>query len=416
MHLRKIFIITILLVLGAENLLASGSAYSRFGVGERLQTGSIRSIGMGSAGIALRGVGSLNLTNPASWTDLQVVQFTGSLFYESINFDDGINTGGIGTGNINGATLAMPVMPSRGMTLAFGFSPMTRVGYNIETRRDLDTNDGFQLTEHRGSGGITNIYAGTSYRFSRNLSVGGMVLYRMGILQYDWSNQFSVPGYSSGFTSRELDLSGVAGHFGLNFSGLMPARRENQPGPLTIGLIFTTPTTLNVEEDFTITYDIGVDTTRTQTGTIELPYIAGIGLGYRINDRNTVALDVRYEPWDNFRKFGQQDTQLRDSYRVGFGWERQGQVEVGAGFFERTTFRLGFLYNASYFNIKETPINETFVSFGMGIPLSGIAVLDVGTQVGVRGTTDDNLQRDTLVRVYFSLNLFERWFVPPRIE
>ncbi len=415
MHLRKITIITILLFFGLEIAWATGgSAYSRFGVGERLHMGSVRSLGMGGTGLALRGPGNLNLSNPAAWSDLQVVQFTGSLFYENINFDDGINTGGIGTGTINGATLAMPVMPSRGITLSLGFAPMTRVGYNIETTREIE--DGSQITEHRGSGGITNIYAGTSYRFSRNLSIGAMAMYRMGILTYEWSNQYTLPGYSSGYTLRDLDVNGLAGHFGINFSGLLPSRQENQPGPLTIGLTFTTPSRLNVEEDYTINYDIGVDTTTTRTGTIELPYIAGIGISYNIDRRNTIAIDLRYEPWEDFRKFGNPDNQLRNSYRFGAGWERHGRQEIGRGFFERTTFRLGFLYNASYFNIRGTPINETLVTFGMGIPLSGIAVLDIGAQVGVRGTTDNNLQRDTLFRVYFSLNMFERWFVPPRIE
>ncbi len=415
MHLRKFILITILLFLGVEMVQATGgSAYSRFGVGERLFTGSVRSMGMGGAGIALRGAGSLNLTNPAVWSDLQVVQFTGSLYYENINFDDGRNTGGIGTGSINGATLAMPVMPSRGVTLTLGFAPMSRVGYNIETTREIE--NGFQTTKHQGSGGITNLYAGTSYRFNRNLSIGAMALYRMGVLNYEWDNQFSLPGYSPGYTFRELDINGVAGHFGINFSGLLPARQENRPGPLTIGLIFTTPSNLEVDEAKTISYDIGVDTTMTQTGTIELPYSAGIGVSYNIDRRNTVAFDVRYEPWEDFRIFGNPDNQLRNSYRIGAGWEREGRHEIGSGFFERTTFRLGFVYNASYFNIRETPINETLFSFGMGIPLSGIAVLDIGAQYGLRGTTDNNLQQDTIFRIYFSLNLFERWFVPPRIE
>lgn len=416
MHLRSIFIVCILIAFISEiSSATSGSAYSRFGIGERQYLGSIRSIGMGGASIALRGAGHFNLANPASWSDIPVVQFSGSFFYERIRSDDGLNTGGIGTGSINSAVLGLPVMPSRGITVALGFAPMTRVGYNIETRRDIE--GGFQSTQFIGSGGITNLIGGTSYRAGRHLSVGAMVLYRMGILQYEWNNEYSVSGFGSTNTFRQLDIDGIAGQFGVMYSGFIPPRRDGEFGPLSVGVTFTTPSPLNVDEDFTITYGTGVDTTMSRSGTITLPYSLGAGLSYRLDRKNLVAMDVRYEPWEDFRKFGAPDDQLRNSLRLGIGWERQGSYEeIGAGFWERTTFRVGFLYNASYFNIRNVPINESFITIGAGLPLSGTAVLDIGAQIGVRGTKDDNLQRDTIFRLYFSLNMFERWFVPPRIE
>lgn len=416
MHLRRVIILAVLLFFTTEFLTASGgSTYSRFGIGERFHFASVRSIGMGGASIALRGATHFNTSNPASWSDIPIVQFSGSLYYENITSDDGVNTGSIGTGNINGAMLGLPLAPSRGLTVSIGFAPMTRVGYNIETRRDID--GGYMATKHIGTGGITNLVAGTSYRFGRDLSVGAMALYRTGVLSYEWNNQYSIAGYGSAFTIRKHDVNGVAGQFGALYSGFISPRRDGEFGPLTIGITFTTPSHLDVEETFRISYGTGVDTTSTRTGKIELPYNIGFGLGYKIDQRNFVAIDVRYEPWDNFRKFGEKDSQLRTATRFGLGWERQGIYDdIGAGFFERTTYRIGFLYNGSYFNIRNTPINETFFTFGMGIPVSGVAVLDIGAQIGVRGTTDNNLQRDTLFRLYFSLNMFERWFVPPRIE
>lgn len=416
MYLRRVLTIAILVFFATELIIASGgSAYSRFGVGERHHLMSIRSIGMGGTAVALRGSNHINIANPAAWSDLPVVQFSGSLFYESISFNDGTNTGGISTGSINSAMLALPVMPSHGMTVTLGFAPMTQIGYNIQTRRDIE--DGFQQIQHRGSGGITNLMIGSSYRLHRNFAVGATALYRMGILQYEWSTQYSLPGFNSGFTQRELDVDGIAGQFGLLYSGLLPARRENRPGPLTVGLVFLTPSKLDTDENFLISYGIGIDTTTTRSGTIELPSMLGMGVSYQIDQRNLISIDARYEPWEDFRRFGNPDPQLRNSLRLGFGWERQGRYdEIGVNFWNRTTWRFGFIYNASYFNINDNPINESFVTLGMGIPLSGIAILDIGAQIGVRGTTDNNLQRDTMVRLFFSLNMFERWFVPPVIE
>ncbi len=416
MRLRTFIIIAIFVTSSTDFLEAKGgSAYSRFGIGERFHLASVRSIGMGGASIALRGANHFNVANPASWSDFPVVQFSGSMYYQNIRSDDGVQSGGIGSGNINGAMLGLPILPSRGVTIALGFMPMSNLGYNIETRTDIP--GGHQATKYIGNGGITNLAAGSSLQLHRTISIGAMALYRVGLLNYEWSNQFSIPGYGSAFTIRELDLRGVAGQFGVMYSGLLSPRRDGEYGPVTIGVTFTTPTRLNVEEEYKIVYGTGVDTTTVRTGTIELPYSVGVGISLRADQRNIFALDARYEPWDNYRRFGSADAHLRNATRIGFGWERLGRYdEIGAGFIERTTFRLGFLYNASYFNIHNQPINETFLTFGVGIPLSGVAVLDIGSQIGIRGTTENNLQRDTVFRLFFSLSLFERWFIPPIIE
>jgi hypothetical protein len=416
MRFSTFLIITLLLSSTSDLLEAkSGSAYSRFGIGERYHLASVRSIGMGGASVALRGANHFNVANPATWSDFPVVQFSGSLYYQNIQSDDGVQSGGIGSGNLNGAMLGLPVLPSQGITVGIGFMPMSSVGYNIETRTDIE--GGYQTTKYSGNGGITNLVAGSSFQLHRNISVGAMALFRVGVLNYEWSNQFSIPGYGTAVTNRELELNGIAGQFGVVYSGLLSPRREGEFGPVTIGAIFTTQTRLKVEEEFNIVYGIGVDTTTVRNGYIELPYSFGFGISLRIDQRNIFAADARYEPWENFRRFGNPDSHLRNATRVGFGWERLGRYdEIGASFIERTTFRLGFLYNASYFNIRNQPINETFVTFGLGIPLSGVAVLDIGSQIGIRGTTNNNLQRDTVFRLFFSLSLFERWFVPPIIE
>jgi hypothetical protein len=392
----------------------AGSVYSRFGIGERRFFPSGRSAAMGGTSIALRGAAHINQINPASWSDLYVVQFSGSLLYEGVRSDDGINSADLGSGNLNGAVLALPVMPSRGLTIGLGFGPMSRVSYNVESSRTVQ--HGTQVINYSGTGGITAAMLGASYRLHPDLSIGALLQYRSGIIEYFVDSYFNVSlstGYIPSSTERVHSVTGVAGSFGLIYSGILPKRRDQTTGPLTLGLLFTTPSRLSVDEDYRIRYENISDTTFSKTGTIELPYLVGFGISYLIDRRNTVAVDVRYEPWENFKKFGEFDSQLKNSVRVGVGWERAGDLEPGSSFFQRMAYRFGFFYNASYFNIQDTPINESFVTAGIGIPLSGIAVLNIATQVGIRGTTDYNLQKDRIVRLLFSLNMFERWFVPP---
>ncbi len=392
----------------------TGSTYSRFGIGERRFFPSGRSAAMGGTGIALRGPAYINHINPAAWSDLPVVQFSGSLFYEGIRSRDSFNSVSLGNGNLSGAMLALPVMPSRGLTVAFGFGPMSSVGYDVETT--IPVPHGSQIVRYLGSGGVTSAVIGASYRPFAQLSIGALLSYRTGILKYTTDSFFNVSvgtGYVPSTTQRTHAIDGFAGTAGIMYSGLLPNRTNETFGPLTIGLLFTTPSRLKVDEDLEVLYEVISDTTISRSGTIKLPYLVGIGIGYSVDRRNLIAIDVRYEPWENFRRFGEPDDQLRNAYRLGVGWERPGVLEPGSGFFNRTTYRLGFFYNASYFNIQNTPVNETFFTAGIGIPLSGISVLNIAAQIGVRGTTDQNLQKDRIIRLLFSLNMFERWFVPP---
>jgi hypothetical protein len=405
-------IVLILLPLLVEA--GAGSVYSRFGIGERRFFPSGRSAAMGGTSIALRGAAHINQINPATWSDIYVAQFSGSLFYEGIRSDDGIGSVSLGNGNLSGAMLALPIMPSRGLTIGLGFGPMSTVAYNVETFTPVQ--HGTQIIRYSGSGGVTSALLGASYRLTSDLSVGTLMQYRTGVLDYITESFFDVSvsaGYVPSSTQRKHSVDGFAGSFGLIYSGLFPKRGDQMTGPLTLGIVYSTPSRLSVEEDYRVRYETISDTTFSKSGTIELPYLVGFGVSYLADRRNTIAFDIRYEPWDNFKKFGEFDNQLKNAIRFGVGWERAGDLEPGSTLFRRIAIRFGFFYNASYFNIQGTPINESFVTAGVGLPLSGVAVLNIAAQIGMRGTTDNSLQKDQIIRLLFSLNMFERWFIPP---
>ncbi|PSQ68995.1 MAG: hypothetical protein BRD29_02525 [Bacteroidetes bacterium QH_2_67_10] len=90
-----------------------------------------------------------------------------------------------------------------------------------------------------------------------------------------------------------------------------------------------------------------------------------------------------------------------------------------ATFFSRTAYRLGAYYEQTYVDAQTvfddapegTGINALAATGGVSLPtpLYGTRI-DVGVEVGTRGTTDADLIRDVFYGLSLNVNLGERWF------
>ena len=65
--------------------------------------------------------------------------------------------------------------------------------------------------------------------------------------------------------------------------------------------------------------------------------------------------------------------------------------------------------------IKEKRINDYGMNFGLGLPL-GFSKIDVGLEVGVRGTTYFNLVRENYFNLSVGLSLSDKWFKKRKID
>ncbi len=52
-----------------------------------------------------------------------------------------------------------------------------------------------------------------------------------------------------------------------------------------------------------------------------------------------------------------------------------------------------------------------FATAGLGLPIGPDSRLNLGLQAGVNGTTQNNLQNDTIVRLTASISASELWFI-----
>ncbi len=51
------------------------------------------------------------------------------------------------------------------------------------------------------------------------------------------------------------------------------------------------------------------------------------------------------------------------------------------------------------------------ISGGLGLPMGPESQLNIGLQVGIRGSTNNYLQKDTIVRLSVAVSATEIWFL-----
>ena len=405
-----------------------GSAYSRFGVGERLGLTSSMTDAMGGAGAALRSTLYNNLANPALWADQSFVGFSAAAQVRGIETTDASNsTSRASGGGVRGIQLGIPLSSQRvGMTLAF--RPYSRVDYRAIEEGELLPDEGTELVSYRhnfeGGGGLQQFTAGLGARLSPGLSVGASADVFFGTIEYVQRTEF--PGndeYRETRTTRSTRLSGVTGTIGAIFS------KDNVFGEgdgIHFGASVTLPA--NLSGDFVQTLGVSLDRDTVATsldGSVTLPLSARFGFAYTGRERWSFAADVEYEPWGSFESdfaFGGYDpvsgiNSLKDRLRAGGGFQViPGGRRRTAGYFARTAYRLGAYAERAFFAPFDTNLNTIAITAGVSLPtVVPAARFDLGLEAGTRGSTDGMLVRDLFIRGTATINFGERWFVRRRL-
>jgi len=85
-------------------------------------------------------------------------------------------------------------------------------------------------------------------------------------------------------------------------------------------------------------------------------------------------------------------------------------------YFQRMTYRAGFNFQQTGLVVDETEINEYGISFGVSLPMGlKISNVNLGIELGRRGTTDNNLIEEEFFNFRLSLSLNDKWFRKQKI-
>ncbi|MBP6588150.1 MAG: hypothetical protein KA208_09045, partial [Flavobacterium sp.] len=141
-----------------------------------------------------------------------------------------------------------------------------------------------------------------------------------------------------------------------------------------------------------------------------LAFGAGIGdskkwlLGGEITVQGSGNLANNYGTIDN--------VSYENSERYSIGGYYTPNSNPFSSYFKKITYRGGLRYEKTGLVVNSTSINDTALTFGMGLPITGsLSNLNLGLEYGKKGTTSHNLVQENYFVVSLGFSLNDKWFV-----
>lgn len=390
----------------------TSSPYSFYGIGDIKFSGTLENRSMGGISIA-QDTTHINLQNPAGYANLRWTTFTiggGSNYSKQ---KSGAESAKAQKTTLDYLALGIPLSKKFGG--AFGLIPYSSVGYRIANENPDPT----QISKRfNGWGGLNRVFMGFGYNVVKNLNLGVNAYYNFGKIQ---SNSLEyIPEIATG--SRELNVANLSG---VNFNiGMMYKAKFNDKLSLFSSLYYTPASTLKAENTRSIAtvaynsvFDLQVvDVSGQQTSEVdlELPqkwtFGAGLGdskkwllggevsfqdVGKLANDYNTID-EVSYEKYE----------------RYSIGGYYTPNSNPFSSYLKKITYRAGLRYEKTGLVVNSVSINDTALTFGMGLPITGaLSNLNLGLEYGKKGTTSHNLVQENYFSLSVSFSLNDKWFV-----
>lgn len=424
----------------------SGSPYSAYGLGEFVGSTQVSQAIMGGLGVAVNDPVSVVSANPASYAGLRVTCFETGLNVRNSKYSTAITSGMGRRVDLMGFSLGVPF--GRGKyAMALGVNPVSKVGYDITDAQPLPGNSNGITDRYTGEGGLNKAFLGMAWNLvnkrdslnnGKRLAIGANVGYLFGRVEESRKTIYpSNSGYYNTSAVSSLIMRDVTGHVGLQLQGDLRKHVERGDNALhyLAGASVELPTNLRARNTELVTsfgrsatgVEFPFDTLYSTEGSksvIKLPI--GLGAGFTIFDLHwSVSAEVKFKDWRNLRineGNGSTNTLAQSMvYALGASWRPAG--EIGGTFLERSIYRLGVRYNNDYLVVGGKQLNEIGMSFGVSLPVMGSSTrsrLNLGAELGNRGTTENGLVQERYAAVFIGITITpdfrEQWFKKRRIE
>lgn len=399
------------------------SPYSRYGIGDLTYTNHPAQMSMGGLSVAMRNSKLINYRNPASYTayDSMSFVFDGGVRQRISNWETLNNSQQSEFSSLGYLTMGFPV--TQWLKVTTGLIPLSDVGYQINDQRIVDgIGDVEQIYE--GDGGINEFFIGGGVQLSEHLSLGVNASYVWGDI--DLSRLTSFPDslyYWSAKVSKNRHISDVKFSYGLQY--IQPI---NEDWRAIGGITYSNSAGLEATEEHISTQllrnpNSGLESVNdtishspNNDGTISLPASYGAGIMFEKNNRLKLGLDYRFENWQDFEAFGTPDSLQNSSY-IALGAEYLPEHNVLSSYFRKIKYRMGLHYSDTYLQLNNTQLTEVGIAFGVGLPVqSSGSSINLGVEVGRRGTTDNALVKENYFKFTLGISIFERWFIKRKYQ
>ena len=393
------------------------SPYSRFGIGDLSDNNNAWNMSMGQLGIGLRSPYHVNYTNPASYSAFDSLSFVfeGGFNGQFVTLKSDIQNVNRNYASLGCLLFGMPV--NRWWKTSLGLVPYSDVGYNVANLEEYQ-NVGTVARLYSGSGGISRLYWGNSVQFLKKFSVGANISYLFGSMDRMATVLFPDSVYAMNFREiYHVTMNDLSFDFGAQFK----TKIKNDLS-VTLGAVFSPTLSMAAKTDiFAANFLLnssGIESPRDTLaategykGRIVIPMMIGGGFSFDKADKWVFGVDYKWQNWEKFKAFNLSDS-LVNSWQVNVGGEIIPKIDNYNNYLARVHYRLGFMYGKTYLHLRGQDLNEYAITFGLGLPLRGMkTMLNLGAQYGVRGTTSNNLIRESYFKIVVGFSIYERWFV-----
>lgn len=405
------------------------SPYSRYGIGNIIDNGNIRSGGLGGMYVALDKVDDrqVNFLNPASYVDIDShrVVLDVSVNWTIADLSDRSGSEYVNKANFGHIALGFPI--TRWMGSSFGLRPLSSSNYRVTRAENVPEVEETINHIFEGDGGLNQFYFGLAVRPVKGLSIGANLGYVFGSFGTVQRTEFEQP---SSFINTKFSNSSRISSINLDF-GIQYRVSKGKSG-ITLGLTGAAPWKLrgNLEQlgaTYTLTgfgEDLIRDTILSNESSdafIQMPFKFGAGLAYTFDDKIMAGVQFNSESWSDFRTIDGQLDSLADTWRLSAGLEiRPGSMERGfLNYFKKIHYRVGGFYSVAPIVLNGTQVPQYGITVGFGFPIkhrstSGplvSSIINGAIEIGQRGDpgADHLVEQYINFKLGFSLN--DRWFL-----
>ena len=274
------------------------------------------------------------------------------------------------------------------------------------TRGNTITNGSYTRV---GEGGLSQLYAGLAYQPFKWVSLGVNVGYMFGRIQ----NYVQVAtDATTGIYYKTLMVSDVRLQAGIQFPIDFDSKNN-----ITAGFTYTLGKPVEGEA---LAFDTFNDTiTLNMHDYYSMPHCFGAGLSYNHDKRLTIAVDGRYEMWEDAQFYNPNTVSfesMNNRMRLSAGVEFRPKL-VSSSYLDYIRYRIGGFYEESYIKVGNNKVHEYGISGGFGLPLrSGDSMLNVSLEYSHRNGYPNTLLSEDHLAVVVSMTFNEMWFWQRKFE
>lgn len=401
------------------------SPYSFFGVGENRDLGTVENQMMGGLRMYADSI-HINLRNPAAYSGLRLTTYSIGLSHREFSLKNLTEKQNTSVSNLDYLVVGLPL--AKGLGLGFGLMPSSSVGYDLV--EEMPNVEGDTITNvFAGEGGLNKAFMSIGYKPAKNVSIGATVNYNFGTLEHQriqsvQNVQFGtldrrssrISGfdfnYTLNYTPKINDKLTLFTHLGANTQVNLSSENEQEIGS------FSTSTGQNIE-----LVDVDLEAQGLKRTEIRIPTIFTGGLGVGQDKKWFVGAEYSTQKMSEFENsfLRVENVTYNDANTLSLGGYFIPDYTSFSNFLKRVTYRAGLRYDKTGLVVNEKEINNFGITFGFGLPLSGVGVdrfsnLNLGFEIGRRGTTDANLVEESYFKVNIGLSLNARWFQKKQID